>query len=271
MRYFVFAFLFLTIISFQLVFGQDTLVFNKKYLPDKNKTIVFTPDGKNKPESGYPLLYLLHGYSGSSLDWNAHTSIQDYSNKYGFIIVCPDGYYDSWYVDSPLLPDNQYIRFFKNDLIPEIHKKYNIDTTEIFITGLSMGGHGAINFFIDNQDYFLSAGSMSGILDITDFPDKWEISKKLGDYTTNKQNWAVYSCVKKLALLKENNRGFIVDCGTEDFAYPVNLKFKKAADSLGIKFTFKTRRGAHDWNYWAESLPMHLEFFNSLIKNKSGK
>lgn len=271
MRKTVIAFILLVLVSFFSANGQDTLVFDKKYLPSINKTLVFIPQKQAQPAAGYPLVYLLHGYSGSSADWNSHTSIQDFADRYGFVIVCPDGYYNAWYVNSPFVAENQYVSFFKNDLIPIVHQKYKIDSSAIFITGLSMGGHGAINFFIDNQQYFLSAGSMSGIMDITAFPGKWEISKLLGDYEVNRKNWEAYSCVKKLNLLKTSKKTFLIDCGTEDFAYPVNKNLKKAADSLGLEYSYICRPGKHDWDYWVKSLPIHLDFFKALIKKKTEK
>lgn len=245
--------------------AQDTLVFARKYLPSDNKTLVFVPDNDSAGVKRFPLLYLLHGWSGSSFDWNEHTKIQDYADKYGFFIVCPDGYYDSWYVESPLLENNKYRTFFINDLIPAIHSKYKIDSSYIFITGLSMGGQGAINLFIDNQNYFKSAGSMSGIMDITAFSDNWGMAKQLGDYKDNKEIWEKYSCVSNLKFIKDKKTPFLIDCGTGDIAYPVNIKLKEMAVKLGLNITFVSRPGNHNWEYWVESLPKHLDFFKSII------
>ncbi len=44
-----------------------------------------------------------------------------------------------------------------------------------------MGGHGAINLFLNHPGFFKSAGSTSGILDLLPFPDNWGIKNVLGD------------------------------------------------------------------------------------------
>jgi putative tributyrin esterase len=260
-------FLFAVLISASL-YAQDTLKFSKKYLPGENKVLVFVPHDTKTPEKGLPLVYLLHGYSGGSSDWNDHLKVQDYADKFGFIIVCPDGYYSSWYADSPFKTNNQCATFFKKDLFPAIHKKYKIDSSAIFITGLSMGGCGSINFFIHNQNYFRAAGSMSGILDIRSFPNNWEIKDLLGEYKKFPGNWDKYSCVYNLKYLKNKKKPFLIDCGSEDIAYPVNLKLKKEAEELGLNITFITRPGEHNWQYWTESLKTHLDFFKALIVKK---
>jgi putative tributyrin esterase len=50
------------------------------------------------------------------------------------------------------------------EFIPEMYKRYDLNPETTFIDGLSMGGHGAINVFIDNYDKFKAAGSLSGVL-----------------------------------------------------------------------------------------------------------
>jgi len=261
-------------ISLQLVltipglFAQDTLVFNKAYIPEPDTITVYTPQNTDTPTNGFPLLYLLHGWSGHFSDWNNHTSIQAVADKYGFIIVCPDGFYSSWYLDSPLLKNNQYRTFFNEDLVPAIHQKYKVDSSKVFITGLSMGGQGSINLFIDKPGYFLAAGSMSGILDITAFPDNWGMKNLLGEYKNNHAIWEKYSCVCNLDRLKDKTHPVLIDCGTEDIAYAVNVKFKEKAEKIGYKITFTSRPGEHNWAYWVKSLPMHMDYFKNLADAK---
>ncbi len=46
---------------------------------------------------------MLHGHSGDYKQWSEIVDLKYYANKYNFLIVCPDGNFDSWYVDSPIL------------------------------------------------------------------------------------------------------------------------------------------------------------------------
>ena len=119
-----------------------------------NNHLVFVP-GDYNPDEQYPLLFMLHGHGANYKQWNDIVDLKYFTNKYNFIIVCPDGQYDSWYVDSPILKESQFETYFFNDLAQEIFQKYKIDSTNIFITGLSMGGHGAMNLFLKHPKFFI--------------------------------------------------------------------------------------------------------------------
>jgi putative tributyrin esterase len=213
----------------------------------------------------YPLLFMLHGHGGDYQQWSEIADLQQYANKYNFIIVCPDGHYDSWYVDSPIDSAIRFESYLFNKLVPEIFEGYNIDKRNIFITGLSMGGHGAINLFLNHPDFFKSAGSTSGILDLLPFPDNWEIKKVLGDQQNLRKNWIEHSAIYNLDKIKNWNKKFIVDCGTEDFAYDVNRRFRDSCEAKGIKLKFIQTPGDHSSEYWSKSIINHFEFFAEMV------
>ncbi|MCL5029347.1 MAG: esterase family protein [Bacteroidetes bacterium] len=249
------------------IFPQDTLLINADYIPHTDTTLVFYPKDY-KPETSYPLLFMLHGYSGNYEQWNDITNLDSVATKDEFIIVCPDGFYDSWYVDSPMKKNSQYETFFFKNLVPEIFKKYNIDKKDIFITGLSMGGHGAMYLFLKHPDFFRSAGSTSGILDITAFPNNWEMPKVFGSYTLHQKRWEKYSDIYLLKSFKDKNKKIIVDCGTEDFSFKVNQAFADSCKAIGIQIDFITGPGKHEHKYWSNSIAKHFAFFKNIIDNE---
>jgi S-formylglutathione hydrolase FrmB len=248
------------------VFSQDTLFINADYIPNTDTALVFVPSNYN-PADTYPLLFMLHGYSGNYGQWNDIANLDSVAKKDGFIIVCPDGFYDSWYINSPMRKNSQYEKFFFENLVPQVFNKYNIDKKNIFITGLSMGGHGAINLFLHHPDFFKSAGSTSGILDLNPFPDNWSLPKVLGSHTLHPKAWQKNSDINLLSSFKEKKRQFIVDCGTEDFAFKVNQAFNDSCAALGIPIKFYKSPGEHNITYWRKSIVRHFEFFKSLINN----
>ena len=89
------------------------------------------------------------------------------------IIVCPDGGFGSWYWDSPVDAGSQYETYVSNELVTWIDSKYKTIKTRKgrAITGLSMGGQGALYLAFRHQDIFGAAGSMSGGVDIRPFPE----------------------------------------------------------------------------------------------------
>jgi DNA-directed RNA polymerase beta subunit len=190
--------------------------------------------------------------------------LQEFADKYKFIIVCPDGFYDSWYLNSPIKEDSQFERFLFQAFFPKIFEQLKVDKNNIFITGLSMGGHGAVTLMLKHPDFFKSAGSTSGILDITAFPDSWGIKNVLGKFPQNPDNWRGNSALFLLDNIKGMGKQLIFDCGTEDFAYQVNKQFYDKCLNYKTKATFISRPGAHTRNYWALSIDDHFRFFSRL-------
>jgi len=258
----IFGFIYVLVNNFTTAHETSTGYFNN-YL-------VFEPDIYDSTNE-YPLLFMLHGYSGDYKQWSEIVDLQNYANQCKFIIVCPDGHYDSWYVDSPILKESQFETYFFNTLVPDIFNKYNIDTTNVFITGLSMGGHGAINLFLDHPGFFKSAGSTSGILDILPFPDKWGIKNVLGDQKNNFENWIKHSAIYNLDKITDLNKSIIVDCGTEDFAFDVNKRFRDSCTVHGIDLTFIQSHGNHSREYWAKSIIKHFEFFRRIVEDQKDR
>lgn len=246
-------------------FAQEVLTFDSELIPATDTVYVFLPD-KYTDSDVYPLLYLLHGWDGNYDQWNSIMGgLRKAADQYGFIICCPDGFKDSWYVNSPLRSNSQFEKFFFTVLTPSLHNKYKIDTANIFISGLSMGGHGALTLFLKHSDYFNSAASTSGILDITQFPKNWGIADYLGSYDSGQETWKKNSVYYLLDNL-DKNREFFFDCGTEDFAYKVNTDTYLRCRELGIKASFLSQPGTHNREYWKKALPFHFEYFKRCIK-----
>ena len=256
--------LFVMFLCSVFLYPQDTLLFNASCIPYTDSTIVFKPANYDSSIS-YPLLFMLHGWAGSYSQWSKDADLQGYADKDSLIIVCPDGFYDSWYINSPVEKNSQYVKFFFKELVPAVFNKYNIDKKNIFITGLSMGGHGAIYLYLTHRKFFKSAGSTSGILDITAFPNNWGLPKVLGPYTSSPNRWKKYSDINLLNKIKGNKIPIIVDCGTEDFSFDVNKRFDEKCKELGIPIDFITGPGKHSHEYWKQSIVKHFQFFKSLI------
>ena len=251
--------------AFIYVIVKNFTTSRENYSTYFNNHLVFVPHDYN-PNEEYPLLFMLHGHGADYKQWNDIVDLKSYATKYGFIIVCPDGLFDSWYVDSPILKESQFETYFFNNLMPEIFRKYKIDSTNIFITGLSMGGHGAINLFLSHPQFFKSAGSTSGILDLLPFPNNWGIKNILGDQENHRANWIKYSAINNLTYIKNLDKKIIVDCGTEDFAFDVNRRFRDSCVTHGININFIQTAGNHSYDYWAKSIINHFEFFAKMAK-----
>ncbi len=185
------------------------------------------------------------------------------ADEYQMIIVCPAGE-NSWYWDSPTRKNSQFETFISKELPAFIDKRYKTvaDRTGRAITGLSMGGHGAMWNALRNVRTFGAVGSMSGGLDIRPFPEKWKMSAQLGAYDQNKEVWDKHAAINAIGKLKNNQLAIIIDCGVNDFFLDVNREFHKALVEKGITHEYIERAGKHDSAYWRNSIIYQLFFFN---------
>ena len=215
----------------------------------------------------FPVLYLLHGAYGCYSDWSKKTDLHRLADKYNVIIVCPDGQ-DSWYFDSPVDPTMQFETYVSKELVEYIDSHYRTNANRYMraITGLSMGGHGALFLAFRHPDVFWSCGSMSGNMDITQYPDKWHIKDRLGEQVENPQRWRDHSVCNQVELLKKSTlqpaQNIIIDDGLNDIFIKNNIALHEQLVEAGIDHDFTVRPGRHSWDYWVNSLDYHMMFFS---------
>ena len=243
--------------------SQNLFVLKTKLLEQADTVSVYLPENYSAEDAiNYPVVFMLHGYGGNYRQMGNILNLQNFANSWKFIIVCPDGQKDSWYFDSPSQRNSEYETFFLHDLLPYIKNEYNVDTNALFITGLSMGGHGAMYLFLRNSDKFAAAGSTSGVLDLNASSLKYSsLSNRLGEYENHKSRFNSYSAINLLDSIKYTNKPIIFDCGNRDHLYEANQKFKNACDSLHVNAFYFSFPGRHNRVYWRESLPLHFRFF----------
>lgn len=247
--------------------AQKLTVFNSKNLPKPDTTWVFTPKNLTNKDK-VPVIFLLHGFGGNYKQWNTIMDAQKYADEYGYIITCPDGLVKSWYLNSPAKADWQYENFFFDELLPKMKKDYPIDTANIFITGLSMGGHGALWLFLKHPDTFKSAGSTSGGINLRDAIGKFGVPELLGNPDKESDIWLKYSVIQNINKLAGLKKEIIFDCGADDFFYQSNNEMKKKCDSLKINATYISQPGTHNSAYWKKSIRQQFEFFSKQISKQ---
>lgn len=259
----------LILLGFLLLLGfsvnaQDQLIFKSKNLAKPDTTWVFKPQNYQQKDK-VPVVFLLHGYSGNYKQWNNIMDAQKYADEYGVIIVCPDGLFSSWYINSPVKTDMQYESFFVDELFSDIRKKYKMDENNVFISGLSMGGHGALYLFIKHHELFKSAGSTSGGVQLSDGFGKYGLADILGNPTATSDIWQKYAVINMIDQLKGLKKPFIFDCGVDDIFYKSNNALKQKCDELKLNATYISQPGAHNRAYWVRSIKQQFDFFKTLI------
>ena len=257
--------LFLVLLFFSAQAAQvDTIQVFSPSMNKNIKTCVIVPDNYKKSKKKFPVVYLLHGYSGNYATWvKSFKEVSQQVDRYGFIAIGVDGNYSSWYFNSPIDPTFKYETYIIDELVPFIDKKYKTIASREgrAISGLSMGGHGSLYLSLKHQDVFGAAGSMSGGVDIRPFSEKWNIKKRLGAINDFPDNWEKNTVVNLIELNQNNNLKLIIDCGVDDFFIDVNRELHQKMLALKIDHDYIERPGKHNIDYWENSLKFQLLFF----------
>lgn len=248
----------------------DTVLTHSNSMHKDIKAVVICPEHYSK-HNKYPVMYLLHGFSGNYADWITKVpAISQLADQYHFIIVCPDGNFASWYFDSPMNADWKYETYISGELIHYIDTHFATITNRNgrVITGLSMGGHGALFLAIRHQEVYGAAGSMSGCVDLVPFAKSFGISQVLGDYESNPQRWKDNSVINMIENLSPGALSIIFDCGYSDGFYPSNLAMHQRMVEKKIPHDFIVRNGGHSWEYWGNSIVYQALFFSRYFKTQ---
>lgn len=239
-------------------------------LPVEAKVTVAVPAGyEEAAETRYPVVYLLNGYGGDHTTWSKITDIDSLATVHDVIIVCPAGL-NSWYWNLPYNPELRMESYITADLVPWVDANYRTvaEPGQRAITGLSMGGHGALMLAMRHPDIWRNAGSMSGGVDIRPFPKSWNMAELIGPLS---ERWNDYTVAGQLGRLKPGMLNITFDCGVDDFFAAVNRELHESLLKAGIPHDYTERPGRHSHAYWANSILYHLLFFNEAFARADGR
>lgn len=256
----------------------DTLQVASAAMNKTYKIAVVLPDSYAKSKISLPVLYLLHGAYGHFDDWLKKTPnknlVKNLADQYNLIIVMPEGETFSFYLDSPVNKGSQFETFIAQEVIQKVDKTYKTISNKSgrVITGLSMGGHGALYLSAKHPDLFCAAGSMSGALDMTVMLNRdpsAQVVKLMepvfGDKNADPEMYAKYSVLGMLDKIKTNKLPLIIDSGVDDFLIEPNRELHRRLVYNKVDHDYTERPGAHTWEYWEIALPYHVLFFSKIL------
>ena len=261
----------------------DSLEVASKVMNKTYKAAVVLPTSYSTGKSTYPVLYLLHGGGGHFSDWLKQTPdktlVQNLADQYNIIIVMPEGETFGWYLDSPFDPASKFETYVAKEVVQKIDETYRTVRSNKgrVITGLSMGGHGAMYLSTRHPDVFGAAGTMSGAMDMNytkfrineDFAKsiKDRFQKLLGTSDPSNEVFVTNSIVNMAETIKKNGLPIIIDCGVDDFLIEINRELHRRLVYNNTPHDYTERPGGHTWEYWQNALPYHLMFFSKVLKN----
>lgn len=226
--------------------------------------VVIYPD-KLLNEDNFNVLFLLHGYNGSHLDWLRHTTIEKLAVQYNIMVVMP-AINNSFYTN--MVYGYNYFNYYTKELRDKISKFFKINLTKdnTYITGLSMGGYGALKAALTYPQDYKGVASFSGVLDIKEiYNDFFNRKNKMigifGDEKTFEKDLNKHDLFLLTNNLKDEELDIYISCGTEDFLFEHNKGFVNHLNEKKIKHEVIFNSGDHNWEYWQEAIKRVLKYF----------
>ncbi|TJY42643.1 esterase family protein [Cohnella pontilimi] len=225
---------------------------------------VILPDGP--PKTRFPTLYLLHGLSDDHTNWLRRTSVERYAEAHGLAVVIPN-VHRSFYTDMKHgLP---YWTFISEE-VPSLARSWfplSEDRERNYAAGLSMGGYGAFKLALRCPDRFAAGVSLSGALDAAHLredgpvltPAEFERIFGSDEALRNSQD-NLFHAAETLAAGSAPAPKLFQCCGTEDFLYGANLRFRDHARKLGFDLYYEEGPGSHEWGYWDAGIQRALDW-----------
>ena len=238
---------------------------------------VYLPDGFDKSDKQYPVVYLLHGLSDDCDSWPRKGAMQLVADELigtgeacEMVIIMPNagdrntrdvwnGYFN--------MPGWHYEDFFFQEFMPAMEAKYRIigDKAHRAVMGLSMGGGGSVVYCQRHPDLFSSCYAMSAWLDNAN-DEVWPLDspKDCLYYVANAvHEHSALDFIDKAdedTLESLRSVAWFIDCGDDDFLFDLSIDFYRKMRDREVKSELRVRNGVHNWEYWHLALRQALPF-----------
>jgi S-formylglutathione hydrolase FrmB len=228
----------------------------------------------------YPVLYFLHGLGENeqtllrSGGWGLIEDLRRDHKVGDFLMIAPEGR-GSFFINSADGHD-RYNDVFLTEFLPYIETHYRVirERRSRGVTGLSMGGYGALRFAFAHPELFGSVSAQSPAL-ITESPrelnadlrDAGQLAGLLGTVFGNPINVAHWNQNNPFQLARNNqaqirNQAIYINCGQQDeygFAASAEQMHKQLLTEK-IPHEFHLYRGGHNAEYFLSHLGQTIEF-----------
>ncbi|OLE13026.1 MAG: hypothetical protein AUG89_06160 [Acidobacteria bacterium 13_1_20CM_4_56_7] len=266
----------------------DCSVFKSRILHRPVRYCVMLPSNyETATKTKYPVLYFLHGLGENeqallqSGGWGLIEDLRRDHKVGDFLMAAPEGR-GSFFINSADGRD-RYSDFFLTELLPFIETHYRVirERKSRGITGLSMGGYGALRYAFANPDLFGSVSVQSPAL-ITESPrelnadlrDAGPLAKLLGTVFGNPINVAHWNQNNPFVLARKNQaqlrvQAIYINCGQQDeYGFAAGAEqLHKQLQREKISHEFHLYPGGHNAEYFlshlGETIQFHWRAFSS--------
>lgn len=260
---------------------ESTVIYRTFYsaaLGQEKECAVYLPPGYEEMTDSVPVVYFLHGLFGSERRWaeRGAREVVDSLTANGsirpMIIAMPDGD-NSFYVNS-VHGNAAYEDYIMQDFIPFIEKSYRIKPgrSTRAISGVSMGGYGALMLAMRHPEFFSAASAHSAVLlpvPISQLPAKLlqsyqsQFFEAVFGNPIDESYWEAHNPVD-LAVNSTAIKSvkWYFDCGTEDrYGFHRGAAIlNQVMESAGIEHEYGLYPGGHGWEYVRTTLHRSMTF-----------
>jgi S-formylglutathione hydrolase FrmB len=251
-------------------FEKDNLRYitvRTKNLPGRGDMTVYVPPVTDV--QNVPIVVLLHGVYGSAWCWPlkagvhqlAHCLITEKIIAPMIVAMPSDGLYRDGSAYLQHRDGYDYEKWIVEDVTDAIKQEITVASSQspLFITGLSMGGYGALRIGAKYHHLFKA---FSGLSSITEF-NQLAYWYEHGNIAEISANVVSQPGVLETILLNQTSLSpFMFDCGDRDTLIEANRKLHRDLESHNIPHVYNEYPGEHNWNYWMNHIKEHLVFFN---------
>jgi len=231
----------------------------------------------------FPILYALHGLGDNeqffvhSGLWNLIEDLRDRGELKDFLIATPGGG-ASFYINSK---DGRvrYEDFLLQEFFPFLEKRYRVSPGRAnrAISGVSMGGYGALHLAFRHPDLFSAVSAHSPAI-IEKLPAFVAVAggiraRVLGGTFGTPPDPAFWDRNSPLTLARTANLAgmkIYFDCGDQDdFGFESGTSaLHKILAARHIPHESHIFPGRHDWQFFAEHIPASLQFHSKLFSQQ---
>lgn len=246
---------------------------HSSYINGRRDISVFNahPESKN-----LPVVVLLHGVYGNNWVWmnlgGVHKVYQRLRQEGlgKFVLVMPsDGalWDGSGYL--PLKAHGDFESWIVEDVKAAVMQTIDgvSDESNWYISGLSMGGFGALRLSAKYPLIYKGVSAHSAITCMEDFKHfiDYPIENYLCEYEFE-SDLMYWFCKNKDVLPPLR-----LDCGQQDILFKSNNTLENQLKDEGISFIAEWLKGGHEWSYWHRNVEKTLRFFDRIEKSEASK
>ena len=211
------------------------------------------PEGAEaEGERRYPLLVMLHGRTGNFRDWADCSRLSRHLSKFNLVVALPDGGENGWYSNA-VGNGERYEDDLIQDFLPHLQNTLPILSPgkNWGISGLSMGGYGAVKIALKHWELFSVGASHSGALNVAARPVAHAVfGEPEADREMRKDNNVFWLAEQALCRLPVERPRLHIDCGLSDPLLGESKMFSDHLNFLGYSHDYRELQGHHAWPYW---------------------